>query len=1435
MLTALAVVAVLAVSDRAHATSFFPGSTTLSVDNSSAVGGTGTYATIQQILFFEGAPDDFAPGVAHTLTLVAPAGFEFEGGSGSLSIGAGGDITVGSLESVTASAITISFTTDSTDDGSDSITVSDVRARPTTTTAATGQIQASAASTATIVGLVRQGDPGTVTNFGTLNTIAGVPSGNLVVEPLDSNATNGSGGPAAALNAGVTFAARIRALDRFGNPATIGSQGTPATIAFSSNATASPDGTAPTIPATATPTFTSGRAEVGGFTLTNAAAAPTITATVQAAGTTNLGSVSAGTSAGLTVNAGAVDDVVLTTQPGGATAGMALAPQPVASVVDAFDNPISTAATGVQLVASVTGGGVALQGTATVALDATGVATYTDLQVDTAGDHTLTFTAGAVSEESAAISVVAATPNTLLVQPLDTNTAGGSPTTALTAGTEFAVRITVTDQFLNPALDVDGNVGLAFTTNAGDAPDGTPPVVGALSGAIGFTDGVGTVTNFMLTDAAAAQTITATVQDAGVGGNLAAPASGVAGTSAGATVSAGTPVALTPVSLNSNAVDGTGSPTTSLAAGTPFAIRISLADQYDNVATTTSGNVALLFTTNAASAPDGTAPTVTTLSGVQAFASGVVEVGGFVFTNAGAGQTITATVANAGVGGNLAAPMTGTAGATPAASVAAGAPAALTVATLDANTTDGSAAPTTTLTAGSPFAVRISAFDEFDNPATQVTGQVGLAFTTNADSAPNGVAPTVTSRSGSHPFASGVAEVAGFALTNAAAGQTVTATVQNAGAGGNLAQPANGLFATSAAAAVATGTPTVVLRAIDPATGNDAATFIAGSAFTVRVLVADAFENPIADVNGDVDLVFTTNADAAPDGTTPTVNSRSGVYVLAAATADVTGFILPAAATGRVITAMVQNAGAAGNLATPATGAGDSTGDLTIQPATLDRFLVEANGGGAIGAQTYGTPFAIQVRAVDEFDNVLASGPNDYDGPGNTVELSSSVVGATGTGTTPAFGHGVLAGHMVTLSTLTGAATLIATDTHPGGLGNGTQTGASAAFAVVASANANLSALSAAGATLMPVFSAATTGYDGAVASSVSAVDVSATPADANATSLTIGGAAAVPGMAQSVALATGVNAIPVVVVAQDGVTTMTYTVTITRAAPPPPPPPPPAGVGGSGGGGAPPAATPTPTPTPAPTPTPTPAPMPRGAGGVNVPIANARVVAIAAGMPASVTTQGAAGSGGISVAANLLTAGSEIHIAAIPDLVELDAAAPAPAGASLALGYVVTAIAPDGTVLPGPFSPRAQLTMTLAASRLPGGASVDDLAIAHWDGNGWVQLCASAVQLADGSFAFETTVDRFSVFAVVAVPGRAMLLPDPVDAGVNSALWCGGPLPRMVTAVPPAMSYWVFASGDAVGYIPGAPAFVNGAFEALYPDNRVPDRTIVLVVLPGD
>lgn len=81
--------------------------------------------------------------------------------------------------------------------------------------------------------------------------------------------------------------------------------------------------------------------------------------------------------------------IVITTQPVGATSGGPLATQPNLAVWDAFGVPaISTAVT---VTASLTGGGT-LGGTTAVAASA-GVATFTNLTVTGAGAHTLTFTA----------------------------------------------------------------------------------------------------------------------------------------------------------------------------------------------------------------------------------------------------------------------------------------------------------------------------------------------------------------------------------------------------------------------------------------------------------------------------------------------------------------------------------------------------------------------------------------------------------------------------------------------------------------------------------------------------------------------------------------------------------------------------------------------------------------------------------------------------------------------------------------------------------------------------------------------------------------------------------------------------------------------------------------------------------------------------------
>lgn len=116
-------------------------------------------------------------------------------------------------------------------------------------------------------------------------------------------------------------------------------------------------------------------------------------------------------------------------------------------------------------------------------------------------------------------------------------------------------------------------------------------------------------------------------------------------------------------------------------------------------------------------------------------------------------------------------------------------------------------------------------------------------------------------------------------------------------------------------------------------------------------------------------------------------------------------------------------------------------------PGALNNFLVEAQGGGAIGAQTAGVAFLIQITARDQHNNTLNDGTNNFDGAGNTVDITSNVTIGAGGGTTIAFTAGVLNNHSMTLTQTSAAATITATDS-AGGLGTGTETGTSNAFVV---------------------------------------------------------------------------------------------------------------------------------------------------------------------------------------------------------------------------------------------------------------------------------------------------------------------------------------------------------------------------------------------------
>ncbi|WP_264538481.1 beta strand repeat-containing protein [Flavobacterium sp. N1736] len=87
--------------------------------------------------------------------------------------------------------------------------------------------------------------------------------------------------------------------------------------------------------------------------------------------------------------------------------------------------------------------------------------------------------------------------------------------------------------------------------------------------------------------------------------------------------------------------------------------------------------------------------------------------------------------------------------------------------------------------------------------------------------------------------------------------------------------------------------------------------------------------------------------------------------------------------------------------------------------------------------------------------------------------------------------------------------------------------------------------------TLNPVFATGTTNYTATVSNATSSMTV--TPVVTNNTAtVTVNGIAVLSGNASgAIALVTGPNVIPVVVTAQDGITTTTYTVTVTRVGPP--------------------------------------------------------------------------------------------------------------------------------------------------------------------------------------------------------------------------------------------------------------------------------------------
>lgn len=91
------------------------------------------------------------------------------------------------------------------------------------------------------------------------------------------------------------------------------------------------------------------------------------------------------------------------------------------------------------------------------------------------------------------------------------------------------------------------------------------------------------------------------------------------------------------------------------------------------------------------------------------------------------------------------------------------------------------------------------------------------------------------------------------------------------------------------------------------------------------------------------------------------------------------------------------------------------------------------------------------------------------------------------------------------------------------------------------------------------------------------------------------------------------------------------------------------------------------------------------------------------------------------------------------------------------------------------------------------------------------------------------------TVMLTIVPPGATGLLTPPVgpEIGVHITRWSGGTIDALIQAAPAnALSFWATVDGELVGYIKGAPDFVNARFMAAFPGGEIPAQTPMIVVV---
>ena len=193
------------------------------------------------------------------------------------------------------------------------------------------------------------------------------------------------------------------------------------------------------------------------------------------------GSLTAATSGNVAVAAATASKVAFQQTPTTGTAGQALSPSITAAVEDAFGNVI-TSNTSTLTIAVASGPGGLASGSTTSVAAASGVATFSNLILDTAGTYTVKVTDGSLTSATSGNIVVRATTASKVAfqQTPTTGTAGQALSPSITAAVE--------DAFGNVVTSNTSTVTIAVASGPGGLASGSTTSVAAASGVATFSN-----------------------------------------------------------------------------------------------------------------------------------------------------------------------------------------------------------------------------------------------------------------------------------------------------------------------------------------------------------------------------------------------------------------------------------------------------------------------------------------------------------------------------------------------------------------------------------------------------------------------------------------------------------------------------------------------------------------------------------------------------------------------------------------------------------------------------------------------------------------------------------------------------------------------------------------------------------------------------------